>query len=554
MPLLQPDVTKKPDNSIIPRDSLPPIVTVASTPTPGPFLIKSIGFLDTVSVSGAGTVHTNGNINAASELPQVEIFDYTSNYVKCMSFTLSDVKLNGGQNAYYGTAMLNLGGATVPVYIIRAGISHLGGEDIMTDGSVFIEQPFELSAVGLTLVSLDISPHANYAKVSGYIKSTVTGSNLAGDLYSLKFEDANLTPGTITISKNLPDIRYRQLKIYNIKTIVINLNAAQQQGKDLLSLQEPDVAMKFHLETLSNEGLEFETDNSLSFDTQGRLSGRIFTNKEQILQLLVPGGAGLRAGAAELEIADGEFKSNGKLIGKLVIPFEKTTTQGPLVPAIYAGAHPAHSELDDLASGSGVLSQEHQDALNNSLVHYGQKVQQNSLLILPKSFELQDKCASASIYLVDWSGEGFVIKSATMDNVRVTNRNLSGIDKLGDFEVGDYYQREQALILSGGSDKLGYDVSIDLSREDSLPKTGNTQGQNNDTEILTPKETEKPFWVGIVVGKAELELPSKYLRQADGSIIRFNLAEGEMLYDLNGFNYQTYLYGSDPEVCGTVRG
>lgn len=125
------------------------------------------------------------------------------------------------------------------------------------------------------------------------------------------------------------------------------------------------------------------------FDMQGRLSGRISTNKEQFLQLLVPGGAGLRVGGAELEIDDGEIKSNGKLRGKLIIPFEKSTTQGFLVPAVYAGAHPAHSELDDLASGNVALSQEHQDALNDSLVHYGQKVQQNSLLILQWSLLLE---------------------------------------------------------------------------------------------------------------------------------------------------------------------
>jgi hypothetical protein len=489
-----------------------------------------------------------GAVTSPSGTPALQQYDYTSDNVRCMGFTLTDVKLNDEFDAYYGMAILKLGGTNVPVNIIRAEISQQSGFATMTHGSVFIEQSAELPDIGLTLVSLDISPHENRASVSGYIKSTNQGRNLAGDLYAIKFENAKLGPGSITISKNLPEIRYMQLKIYNTKEMVIDLNAAQNQGKNLLMLRGSDVSMKFHLETLRNEGLDFKPSTYLFFDTQGRMTCSIETTAEQCIQLLVPGGAGLRIREARLHIINGEFKSYGKLEGKLVIPFEKSTTQGPLVPGIYAGAHPAHSELDDLASGSGDLSQEHQEALNSSLVHFGEKVQQNSLLILPKSFELQDKCASVPISLNNWNGEGFVVTLSTMDNVRVTNKNLRDIDKLGDFEIGDYLQREQALIISGKNDQYPYmDVSVDLSRTESLPVAGNTQGQNGAADILTPKETGKPFWVGIVIKKAKLALPSKYLQQSDGNTIQFDLAEGEMIFDLNGFNYQTYLYGSDPE-------
>ena len=211
--------------------------------------------------------------------------------------------------------------------------------------------------------------------------------------------------------------------------------------------------MKFHLETLRNDDLKFENTYSLSFDTQGRLDGTIKTGTEQFLQLLVPGGSGLRVREAELRIVDGEFKSNGKLSGKLVIPFEKSTTTGDLVPGVYAGAHPAHSPLDDFASGDSDLSEEEQDVLNSTLVHFGSRVQQNSLLILPKSFEQQDKCASVPIYLNNWNGEGFVINTANMDNVRVTNRNLTGAESIGDIVTGDYIQRQQALIISGTNDR-----------------------------------------------------------------------------------------------------
>ena len=48
--------------------------------------------------------------------------------------------------------------------------------------------------------------------------------------------------------------------------------------------------MKSHLETLNNEGLEFNM-STMSFDIQGRMSAVFTATKEQCLQLLVPGGA-----------------------------------------------------------------------------------------------------------------------------------------------------------------------------------------------------------------------------------------------------------------------
>jgi hypothetical protein len=88
-------------------------------------------------------------------------------------------------------------------------------------------------------------------------------------------------------------------------------------------------------------------------------------------------------------------------------------------------------------------------------------------------------------------------------------------------------------------------VSVDLNRDAFLP--GQAQAQSGAEEILTPKETQMPFWVGIVINGGKLELPSAYLQQKNGKSIEFSLAKGEMIYDLNGFSYQTYLYSSDPK-------
>ena len=178
--------------------------------------------------------------------------------------------------------------------------------------------------------------------------------------------------------------------------------------------------------------------------------------------------------------------------------------------------------------------------MTGTLVHYGETVQQNSLLILPASFYLQDLCTSVPIDLENWVGEGFVIESSTMDPVRVTNRSINE-GHFVDSNRFEYTQRKQAVIVTPST------VSLDLNRESVLPGLNNSQGQEGTGEILTPKEVGRPFWVGIVINGGKLALPSSYLKQADGGTIEFSLAEGEMLYDLNGFNYQTYMYGSDPE-------
>ncbi len=40
-------------------------------------------------------------------------------------------------------------------------------------------------------------------------------------------------------------------------------------------------------------------------------------------------------------------------------------------------------------------------------------------------------------------------------------------------------------------------------------------------------------------------LPPTFIQTKDAEPIVFELAPGEMIYDLNGFNYQTYLYSND---------
>ncbi|HWR19946.1 MAG TPA: hypothetical protein VN608_10015 [Clostridia bacterium] len=490
---------------ILPGISLNPVLPIMPLP--------SVSFVPNEEISGA-KLH----------------FDQAT----CMGFTLSDVDLQYvDEHGAYNTlnpAMLDIGyGEPVPVSILQANFEKKGNAIVISSGTVYLEKPFVLQSIGVTLVSLDLSPNINKAAVSGYVKSTFQDENLAGDLFALEFKDALLKNGNIVVKSGLPDIRYKQFTIHDIGEVWISLNIQKTGSKAFISLVNSGVTMKSHLETLDNEGLEFEQATLLTFDLEGKMSGMLYAWDEQCLQLIVPGGAALRVEAATIEFLNGNVKPVGTLVGKLVIPFERHDVYGEGVPAVYAGSHPNTNEMDELAAGKPITGQL-KPVLYSGLLNFGDTVQQNGLLILPDDFALQDKCASVPIELHTWDGEGFLIESSYMTPARVTERSLT-IEK----------QRTQAIVVSPSS------VRVDLDRDGYLAKKENAQTLN---------ETEQNFWVGLVVEGGTLTLPPDFIKSKEGEPIDFTLAEGELIYDLNGFNYQTYLYNDDgvPAKFGDTLG
>ncbi len=212
-----------------------------------------------------------------------------------------------------------------------------------------------------------------------------------------------------------------------------------------------------------------------------------------------------------------------------MVPFERHDVYGPAVPAVYAGNHPTTNEMDSLASGS-TISAALRNVMHAGLLKFGETVQQNGLLILPDDFDLQDRCSYVLLDINDWTGKGFLMESSTMVPVRVTERSLD-----------TNKQRAQAIVVSPSA------VTVDLDRENYWPRQAGLQ---------TPNETEEPFWVGLVMKGGDLMLPPSFIQTKDAKPIIFQLAEGEMIYDLNGFNYQTYLYNNQgvPAVFGKSLG
>ncbi len=461
---------------------------------------------------------------------------YQNVQMRCMSFFLTDIQLSrplgsaGLVTGYSGTAKLNIGNVPVPVSIVGAYIDKAGsnaGQDKMTKGTVYIKEPFEIEEIGLTLVSLNISPSENKAEVSGYIKNPQSDLNVLGDRYAFKFKDAELQAGgNIIMRRGVPNIRYEQFTIHGIKELWINTSGVS----DLFTLVGSTVDMKCHLETLDNESLRLKPF-SLSFDRQRKMNADLSADTEQALRLIAPGCAALRVEDAFLAIRNGVAQSNSYLLGKLVLPFEEAGIQGPGVPGTYVGGHPAENELDALVKALDASALQNipglSGAMQKALIKYGERVQQNGLLVVPDDFDLQDQCSSVSIEVHNWSGAGFTIESAEMTPVNMTNRNLN-IEE----------QRSQGIVISPTA------VSVDLDRESFIPKA-NAKAYE---KIMTPKETEKPFWIGLVMHGGTVALPPDFVHKdedAGGGAITFALAKGEMIYDLNGFNYQTYLYNKE---------
>ncbi len=179
-------------------------------------------------------------LGAPSTITQSVSETYLKDKIMCMTFTLTDVRLFRPMvagAAYSGTAMLNTGYAeSIPVKILGADITNKGSLPEMTAGSVYVEKPHELAGIGVTLVSLEISPTSKKSVVSGYVNSTLAGQNLIGDLGTLEFTNAELTNSHIILRRGLPNIRYEQFIFHDVREVWIRLNGNQPGFKDFISV------------------------------------------------------------------------------------------------------------------------------------------------------------------------------------------------------------------------------------------------------------------------------------------------------------------------------
>ncbi len=454
---------------------------------------------------------------------------YRADTMKCMGFWLHDVNLTAPANiiqfmqvGYSGHAKMQIGDSLMPVAIKGGSIEKVGSnKDILASGRVYIEEEFEATELGLHIASLILAPEEDLATVDGYLQSPDPERSIAGNRYVIEFSGAEIRPGHLVIQRDAPSFIYEQFTVKDVESLWINIQPGIADDDEFISFYGGTVDMKFHLETLAGEELTF-IHTGVHFDFKGRLNGYMQTAQEQTLRLPVPGGSGLRVSDAFLAIVKGAVTEQSYLLGDLLLPFEQADAQGAGVPGTYVGREETN-HLDVLAAAAQVGklpgTKEEVKALHESLQQFGERAQQKGLLVVPEDPKLQDLCAFISVEVHGWSGEGFVIPATTMSSVSVAERSLE-MD----------LQRDQGIVVEATG------VSLDLDRTSFLAKSGSG---------MTPNETQEDFWVGAVIQGGTVVLPPSFVKTNDDETIRFDLAEGEMIYDLNGFNYQTFLYSDE---------
>lgn len=451
-------------------------------------------------------------------------------------YTLKNIVLEKSNSlianvGYRGSADLVFGepgtGQVLPVRIVNAFFEERDGETFFSDAVIYVDKPYKLEEIGVTISSLNIARNG-MGKVSGYVQNADPSKNLIGNLAGFAFTDGTIWATNkiyITAKERqrsvLPKIRLDRLMIDRVSSLEISLDA-NKDSENVLSFKT-EATLKAPLETLNNEGIRMVSSN-LSCDAHGRITGKLETSseargeEEQFLQLLVPGGAGLKV-CASLVYKNGVPTDEGFIYGRIILPFEQAAYTGGGVPGNYASSHSLLSSMDYMMDPKYDKEQHGDMTMNEFFIKFGQTVQKNGLLIVPADAEMQRNCAFAKFNVNNWKGEGFLVENANLTPVRIAERSL----KMDD-------QRNQGIIVSPT------EISIDLDREGFIPAPAETQ---------TPQETQKPFWVGMVLKGGNLELPPAFVRTESGKSIEFKLAEGEMIYDLNGFNYQTFLYNEE---------
>ena len=495
-------------------------------------------------------------------------------------------------NLYNGTATLDIGcGTMLPATITNGSFSGTNSSSpAMQSGEVTMTQPITLNETRLTIGHIEINN--NISTVSGYVQSPPRGETSDGGEGTIDFAggaisfvDATLTYGKINVlTANFlntlsDDILNDNPLIYQkdwIKcgrftfseggNMTISMDAALSGGAPWLELSAYSMPQysqnKYNwnnwmvkmilpwesLEPQSHDHFMFTITENVKFDLQGRiLSGKLVSTRsipgsakvsaasDWAMQLLVPGGACLyEEPGMVLTFSNGHIMPNARLKGQLLLPFERWDEEmehNPVPQARYANSHTYTNDVDNLIEYiqglTDELTQDTIDALIKGLIEFGKTTQRSGLLLCPE--DSPDRCASINVDIANWDGGGFVIEDTSLSPVNIVERSL------GKDEDGVQLQRTQGMKL------VTTRVALDLDRNNPTDYAAALTGK------MTPSEYKEPFWTGLIVKGGTLSLPGAFLETASGGTVDFALMEGEMLYDINGFNYQTYLYSIDQD-------
>ncbi len=460
--------------------------------------------------------------------------------VKLAGFDITNVVTTDNGTPKKATGDLVLANKyTIPVNLT---VSNWSSEGEITNGYASLQGNVEIGDTGTFLSALYVSTASNNGVASGYVlKAGNQGTeNLIGDLYSLRFSGSEITPGGIIKITDIPEFRYNNIKMSDMESITVNLGAfdasapavIQQEsifkggytiyfmyGTGFINMMNGTAENDLGMETVDNKGLVFSY-SIINFDRNGALNGTMTIDENQLMRTVIPSGLGIKTSDAKLVYSNGVADTTQSYLnGKIMLPFRMFVDDSPVntdflsMASRTLGDVPMNniniSSILDMnpvliQSGSQAVSKAEKSIIDVGMYYVAERAQEQTLLVMPAEAIDLEYFSNIPINVSGWDGRGFTVINKTLKPTLVGN---------DDEEVG----------------VIGSNVTIDLDREAF-------------TSAATTTETMEDVWTGMIVKSGRVSLPPAYIQTEDGKRVSFVLSPGDMLYDRNGFAYQSQAY------------
>ena len=427
---------------------------------------------------------------------------------------------------------------TVPVNLTVTAYS----EAEITNGSAVLQSAVQIGNTGTYLSSLQVTTAENKGIASGYVlkAGNQETENLIGDLYSLRFNSSEITPGGIITITEYPEFRYDNIRIADMESITVNLGAFDASapaviqsekiikggytffvyfGTGFINLMNGIAENDMGMETIDNKGLEFSY-SVLNFDKNGKMNGTMSITETQLMRTVIPAGIGIKTSDAKLVYSAGVPNTTQSYInGKIMLPFDTFVDDSPVFTGFETIAKETLGSVtmdttkisgllgmspSSIKSGSTQVSNAQKSIVDVGMYYVAERAQEQTLLVMPLELAEIETMSNIPINISGWDGQGFVVYGKTLMPTLVGNDNE---------EVG----------------VIGNNVTIDLDREMS-------------TADAMTAETQDDEWTGMIIKSGRVSLPPAFIKTEQNKRVSFNLTANEMLYDRNGFYYQSQAY------------
>lgn len=460
--------------------------------------------------------------------------------VKLAGFNIINVTTTDSGTPKKATGELVLANKyTVPVNL-TVNTWNSSGE--ITNGYASLSGNVQIGNTGTYLSYLNVSTSTNKGVASGYVlkAGNQETENLIGDLYSLRFTNSEISPGGIIKITEIPEFRYNNIKMSDMESITVNLGAfdasapgvVQQEGilkggitvyflygTGFINMMNGTAENDLGMETMDNKGLVFSY-SIINFDRNGALNGTMTINDTQMMRTVIPFGLGIKTSDAKLVYASGSPNtSQSYLKGKVMLPYKTFVDDSPVVSSFMSIAEATLGDFSMnqtnissilgknpalIQTGSQTISAGQKSIVDVGMYYVAERAQEQTLLILPFEAIEFETVSNIPVNITGWDGRGFTVSN------KVLSPTLVGNDSE---EIGI----------------IGSNVTIDLDREAV-------------TSDAYTAETLEEIWTGMIIKSGRVSLPPAFITTEDNKRVAFTLTPGDMLYDRNGFAYQSQAY------------